>query len=439
MIPKTDRQREIVALSATLPPLTETQRQWAINHCFSHRAFYSKKRAWCSQCGKSFKLEGTSGLIADLIGDTTICPHCGTHLTVVNSRRQKIDERWYYTVITTCKGYQVCRNFIASKYIEIGGSPVFDIREAVQNWINANGHEEVVARPCKCLPSGCYDNWNFSKPMELRDVRKRPMCYRPDKYQVDGAWIYPNRTLLPKLKRNGYTGRCNTLPQSEMIKLLLTDREAEILAKNKQFSILGYKYKKGYREFCTPYAHSIRIAIRNHYIVNDASMWFDYLELLAYFHLDTHNPHYVCPKNLKAEHDRLLARKRRVEARKAEEAKRLEAVKWEEQYRAEKAKFFGICFGNENITITVIQSVADMADEGKAMHHCVFDMGYYKKPDSLILTARDPAGNRIETIEISLKTFSVVQSRAKCNGTSERHDEILALINQNINLIKQAA
>ena len=440
MIPKTDRQREIVALSAKLPQITPAQIQWAIDHCFQRKALYSKKRAWCTQCGKSFKLEGTSELIVDLVGDKTICPHCGAHLILENSRKQTINERWYYTIITTCKGYQVCRNFIAEKSLKMDGEPFYDIREAVQNWIAPDGHEEVIARPVR--PMVCvYDAWNFSKPMELRDTRRhlRNDSYRPDKYKVESAWVYPNRTLTPIVKRNGYTGRCETLPQSELIKLLLTDREAEILAKNKQFSILAYKWSKGYREFCMPFAHSIRIANRNRYIVKDASLWFDYLELLRYFRLDTHNAHYVCPKNLKAEHDRLLARKRRIEAEKAAEEKRREAAKWEAQYQADKAKYFGICFGNENIVITVIKSVEEMAEEGRAMHHCVYTMGYYKKPDSLIMTARDIAGNRIETIEISLKTFSVVQSRAKCNKTSQYHEEIIALVNQNINLIKQAA
>ena len=88
--------------------------------------------------------------------------------------------------------------------------------------------------------------------------------------------------------------------------------------------------------------------------------------------------------------------------------------------------------------ITVIQSVAEMAEEGKAMHHCVYTMGYYKKDDSLILSAKDKAGNRIETIELSLKTFKVLQSRGIYNSNTESHSEILELVNRNIHLIKSA-
>ena len=116
-----------------------------------------------------------------------------------------------------------------------------------------------------------------------------------------------------------------------------------------------------------------------------------------------------------------------------------EAQGWEKTYAQEKGRFFGICFGNEHIVITVVQSVAEMVEEGKAMHHCVYACGYYKKKESLILSAKDKDGNRIETIELNLKTFKVVQSRGVCNSNTPMHDEIINLINNNINLIKQAA
>ena len=79
-----------------------------------------------------------------------------------------------------------------------------------------------------------------------------------------------------------------------------------------------------------------------------------------------------------------------------------------------------------------------MAEEGEAMHHCVYKMGYYKKENSLILSAKDKKGKRIETIEIDLKTFKVVQSRSVNNGNSSQHEEIIRLCNNNMNLIQKA-
>ena len=440
MRPRNARERQIAELSAKLPAITARQKQWAIATCFEKVGYYTKGEVWCSHCGIVHK-KASSELGIVLVGDGTMCPHCGTRLTLKNSRKRKIIESRYFTILTTCKGFQVCRHFIVEKRMFKGDNnvPEYAINEAVQNWIFPDGSETIMARPCKCIPH-IYDAWNFEKPMSIKDRSGIRASYHADKYDINAEFIYPHDSILPILRRNGYTRRCKSLPVSETMKLMLTDREAEILAKNSQFNILAWKHYRGYKEFCTPYAHSIRIATKNNYIVKDASMWFDYLDLLSYFNLDTHNAHYVCPNDLQREHDMLLKRKKRAEEKKKEEQRRKEAAEWEKQYKADKAKFFGICFGNENIVITVIQSVADMADEGQNMHHCVFAMGYYKRKDSLILTARNAAdGKRIETIEVSLKTFKVMQSRGLQNSITPYHDEIINLVNKNIKLIRQAS
>jgi hypothetical protein len=434
MKPKSKYQQRVVELSSKLPAITGKQKQWAYDNCFDKVGYYNKSSVWCLHCGAVTAMQSNE-LAIELLGDTMICPKCGKKLTLQNSRKIKHQEKWYYTILTTLKGYQVCRHFIVEKYVRKGAEPYISIDEAVQNWIDENGKETVIARPCKTL-MGYYDAWDFAKPME---IRQRSSGYYSDKYDINAYAIYPRKSILPIIKRNGYTDNVENIPTNQLLKLLIKDREAEMLIKNKQFSLLQHKWRRGYKEFGLSYPHAIKIANRNKYIVEYASMWFDYLELLEYFNLDTHNAHYVCPRNLKAEHDRLLARKQRIEEKIEQERRMAEARKWEAQYRADKGKYFGICFGNENIIITVIQSVADMAEEGNAMHHCVYTNGYYKNPDSLILSAKDKAGNRIETIEIDLKTYKVIQSRGVCNSNTEHHNDILQLVNDNINLIKRVA
>mgnify|MGYP002914621775 FL=1 len=75
-----------------------------------------------------------------------------------------------------------------------------------------------------------------------------------------------------------------------------------------------------------------------------------------------------------------------------------------------------------------------METEGRLMHHCVG--GYHNRKNSLILSARID-GRRIETVEVSLKTFEVVQCRGVCNENTEYHDRIIALVNSNMSLIRQ--
>lgn len=90
-----------------------------------------------------------------------------------------------------------------------------------------------------------------------------------------------------------------------------------------------------------------------------------------------------------------------------------------------------------NIVICPLESITQFYQEGKAMHHCVYSNGYYKRSDCLILSAKDTGGKRIETIEVNLKTLNIVQSRSVCNGVSEYHDQIVKLVKKNMNLIRQ--
>ena len=46
-------------------------------------------------------------------------------------------------------------------------------------------------------------------------------------------------------------------------------------------------------------------------------------------------------------------------------------------------------------------------------------------------------GKRIETIEVSLKTLKVVQSRGVYNKNTEYHEQIINLVNQNMGMIQK--
>lgn len=108
----------------------------------------------------------------------------------------------------------------------------------------------------------------------------------------------------------------------------------------------------------------------------------------------------------------------------------------EERFQELKSKFFGISFTDGMIQVRTLESVQDYLTEGTELHHCVFSNEYYLKEDSLILSATID-GRRIETIEISLDTFQVVQSRGVCNKNTEYHDQIVSLVNANKRLIRQ--
>lgn len=58
-------------------------------------------------------------------------------------------------------------------------------------------------------------------------------------------------------------------------------------------------------------------------------------------------------------------------------------------------------------------------------------------PNVLLLSARDADGNRLETVELSLRTFKVLQSRGVLNGETRYHKEIISLVESNAALFKR--
>lgn len=106
MKPHTNIQKEIVQLAQKLPKLTERQKAYAYEHCFKHYAHRTKGgMITCMECGHRWKSEHR--LAEKLCGCT--CPHCGRKLEVMDTRQRVFTNNEYFSIVTTCNGYQVFR------------------------------------------------------------------------------------------------------------------------------------------------------------------------------------------------------------------------------------------------------------------------------------------------------------------------------------------
>ena len=170
--------------------------------------------------------------------------------------------------------------------------------------------------------------------------------------------------------------------------------------------------------------------------MNDVSIWCDYINLLRFFGKDVHNAKYVCPADLKAEHDRYVKKKKEWLERKKSEIARKKAFEDEKRYKEMKANFFGVQFTDGIIQVRVLESVDEIRREGDILHHCVYTNEYHLKPDSLILSA-SVNGQKVETVELSISKLQVLQCRGACNQNTEYHARIIELVNKNIRLIQQ--
>ena len=165
---------------------------------------------------------------------------------------------------------------------------------------------------------------------------------------------------------------------------------------------------------------------------------------------DLRNPKNICPEDFMAAHDNATrkieaihekerAEQRRrweIERREREQQRQLQREKDAEDFIANKSKFFGLVITDEEIIIKVLESIDEYYNEGKVQNICVFGSEYYKKADTLILSARI-GGEIIETVEVDLRTLEVVQCHGKYNQDTEYHERIIDLVNKNANLIRE--
>ncbi len=427
MKPKNRFQQQIVEASKTLPPLTQEQIQWGYDNAIQYVGQRTTKgKITCCKCGHAW--QGQGELINTLLGCE--CPHCQSKLIVKTTKKQTFDDSFYMTVITVHKGYQVLRTIMLGYKTKVGQLPNYTHSEVMQRWIAPNGKHCTFARLRQTMGTMYYDSWIFHTPLELRSENTNNKYYINVYDRIGIGEIYPKQKLIAELKRTGLKKTLYGQKPLDLYRILLTDSKAETLIKAKQTKLFKRLLDMGWQKNIDKYWASARICIRNGYTIKDATLWCDYIDLLHFFGKDLHNAKYVCPKDLIAEHDRYVIKKAKSDAQ-LELEKQLEK---EVSYRQAKERFFGLMFSDGHISVHVLETVAEIIQEGKMMHHCV--AGYHSKEDSLILSATID-GKRIETIEISISQLKVIQSRGICNKNTKYHNQIIDLVNRNIPLIEQ--
>jgi len=420
MKPRTKLQRQVIDYSQHLNDINKEMLEWAKVDCLEHKGFATKTRVICMDCGNSFSPELVSRKKA-------VCPHCNTKLKIEQTRKRTDEQRTYIASAELYGEFQVIRNFELRSYHKSGEAASYYISEILQHWILSNGKREVVAR--RHTVNWYCDSWGGY--MEIQDKSNER------RYDVYPQKFHPSSVFKAEYRKYGIDKNLEGLTFLEAIKLLPKSPIAETLLKAKQYDLLNHC--QGYRGRVDRYWPSIKICLRNKYRIKDASMWFDYLQLLERYGKDLRNAFYVCHKNLKKAHDCYVAKKKRDDEkeRKQRDMQKLLALKKAaEDYVKDKSVFFDLKISDGTIVIVPLKSVEEFKEEGDRMHHCVFTNEYFKKKDCLILSARIEK-KPIETIEINLKTLKIVQSRAVCNGMSEHHDRIIQLVKKNINLIRQ--
>lgn len=420
MRPRNLREKHIVELNGRLRPLTTPQMQWALNSTINHYGYRLKSgMCTCMKCGHEW-LETRNGMC--------LCPECGTQIEIKDTKERVIRDKSYFNVITTLEGYQVVRMFLMMVEMRKGMKVKPAFLEIGSYWIDCKGNTTVVGLQ---RTLGHYiDSFAFGSPLEIR--RDNEAFQR-----ISDEWVYPRIKVTDTIKRNGFKGSCHHIHPVTLFQELLTNPKAETLMKSNEIELLRYLcYRLTNKADIEDYWNSIKIANRNDYKVNNSQMWIDYIKMLERCGKDILSPKYICPSNLKEEHDRYMRKGHILEAKKkiAEDIRK--AQEREASFKEQKEKFFGIRINDGEIEVKVLESVEEYRQEAESQHICLFSAAYDQRESSLILSARID-GRIIETIEVDLRTLRVVQSRGVCNQNTDYHDRIINLINANAHLIKE--
>ena len=429
MKPRTKLQRKVMELSNRLPMFGLEVDKWAKENVVSHNGYRTKKFIYCTECGQYFDNTG----IKD--GRKEICPHCGTQLLITTSKKRTDKEDRFFCIVDQFEGYQVFRYVYVLRSNRTGKPVHYFIDEVMQKWMSDDEEVTIVAKGRLMNSAYQFDGWSHNSEMQ---IRMRGMGYNSFDYEVYVHMTYPVQKWKGEYRKYGVNRQIKNTDPYWLLKGVKYNPKNETLLKAKQYSLLGY-VTNGNASFVNRYWPTIKICIRNKYIVKDASIYNDYLQLLDRYHKDLHNAFYVCPKNLNKAHDFYVAKRRKELEKEEKERKEKEMLR---QKAAEKEfldrinKFIDLVISDNKLTIVPLKSLEDFKEEGDNMHHCVFSNGYWKRKDCIILSARI-GEKRIETVEVSLKTFEIVQSRGACNQNTEYHDRIIGLVRKNMNLIRQ--
>ncbi len=413
MKPRTKFDKSVAAANDSLTAISPKAVDWAVKHLIKHPAFrVPSGLTTCGDCGHKFRREGKEA--------TVICPHCGNRLYIKNTLDRTSKESTYFATLDTVDGLQVERVFLLTVDFKKGSQLKSTYVEVCRLWLNTEGQTAMTSRK---RTLGYYrDSFDWRSKIELRAMSEV-------QHIIANTWVYPRYKAIPELKRNGLKGYLPDCHPFELMKALLSDTRIETLMKaGNHMAVCYFLDNRSMLDKCW---NSHKIAMRNGYKIEDYGLWCDLITLLDKSGHDIRNVKYICPDNLRTAHDLWQSKVSTKEEKRRKAEQLIKAKQNEAEFYKNKSCYFGIVIKDSDIEISVLDSIEAYQAEGESMHHCVFKCDYYNKTDSIVLSAHDKHGNRIETVEFSLTENKVIQSRGVCNQNTEFHDHIINLVNAN--------
>ncbi|MFT6443506.1 MAG: hypothetical protein ACJASM_003067, partial [Salibacteraceae bacterium] len=303
MKPRNKHEIRVHGLCATLPNLTDDHYDYAQKNCFDYHAAESRGFTFCLSCNHKWKRDFNS---------KGTCPSCEKKIYVLTYKETEYKSEGYMMILDIVEEFQVLRFIHIKRYSHKKKPPFYCHQEVVQKWINPEGRPVIFAK----ASGGFYADWQDSTDLSIKRVGLQVR-----QYSISPQAIYPVKKIIKKLKRNGLKSSLHRITPDLLFASLLTDSKSETLLKAKQYWMLSANVHN-FR--ITHEWDSIKICLRNGYLIKDPGMWNDYIGLLRYFGKDLRSSKYVCPVDIQKEHDKLVEKKRNKDRKKKLERQREE-------------------------------------------------------------------------------------------------------------------
>lgn len=349
---------------------------------------------YCSKCGT-------------LLLPNQKCPNCGKTGELSNKRIQY----YVYNVFEKHKDIQVIRTFYIHVYHRAKMPANIYFFEVYRNFFDGYKNRLVTGLQRRPMTSDmfCFDSeWTVKR---INDY------YYSFKYDYAGDVEHkPNRCIIDRYRQLGFRDLEKMSSVVEMIRLPI-DNLFETIVK------IGYAdsfIKYGTFMFPLSRAKQLFIAHKNNYKINDGQLWLDTIRMAEELGYDIKNPKYVCYQDLQKSHDKFNCKLNLIREKKELEKHR--------DYDQRMLKYANMVIKSDDIIIKPLITIDEVLEEGTTMHHCVYSAKYYDKKTSMLLSAKNGKGERLETIELGLRHKKVLQSRGFMNKTTPYHEKIINMV-----------
>lgn len=425
MKPKNRHQRMLVELDRRLPWWSkDLDKQRYMRSLFAQQGIvYKSGKIICLECGHSFKHNMKRIWHAKVLKHE--CPRCRKELKLLQSRRHWFIDTKTVLFIEKHLKWQMVIAIEVTKTRHKGEKVQYSYRQLGTAYAYpGRKYIEYIGSYATHSWSGTRFSWGY----DLRHPKAT--------LQQFGAYdkVCPNQYITTYYRKRGIY-RFPELIHSVRVLHEIENPKFEILMKHRRYGLMAAWTND--RRDMERFWPSIRVALRHKYKISDPVTWLDYLRLLHMNNRDLHNPVYVCPKDLHQAHQHYLDLDRKRRSKEEMEARWKEIKKDEPKY-AKKIKPFKNCrIISGKLVIEPIQSVFQLAEESGRFRHCAWKLNYHKKENRLLLSARYD-NIPVETVEIDMESWEIMQSRGLQNRPSKHNKKIIRAVSEGMEVFVNA-